>query len=44
VLAKMRLEHADAGFGVVENRRGERGVGAACREYVHEIVEAARAS
>src|SRR5580765_2399461 len=44
VLAEMRLQAADAGFGVVKDRGGERGVGAAGGEDLDEVVEAAGAA
>ena len=38
---QVMLETGDAGFGVVENRCGERRIRLAFREDVHEVVEAA---
>ena len=41
---QMLFERAHAGFGVMEDRRRERGVGAAHGEDVHEMIEAAGAA
>src|ERR1700694_2870042 len=41
VLAQMKLQRADARFGVVEDRRGERGVGATGGEHLDEMIETA---
>ena len=42
--AQVLFQRCDAGFGVVEDRRGERGVGGARGEDVDEVVEAAGAA
>src|SRR5258706_15795938 len=44
LLAKVPLQLGDAGVRVVENRRGERRVGVAPREYLAEMLEASRAA
>src|SRR5260370_452347 len=44
VIAQMKLEYSDAGFGVVEDRRGERGVGPTGGEHLDEMIETAGAA
>ena len=44
MVAEMLFERGHAGFRVVEDRRGEGGVGGALCEDVHEIVKSAGAA
>src|SRR5215468_10873580 len=39
--SQVMFQRADTGFGVVKNRRGQRGVGLACGEYVDEVLKTA---
>jgi hypothetical protein len=39
VLEQLTLERADAGFSIVEDRRGERGVGPTGGEHLDEMIE-----
>src|SRR6266487_2664627 len=44
MVLQMQFERPHARLGVVKDRRGERGVGAAGREHLHEMIEAAGAA
>ena len=44
MLAQMAFQRRHARLGVMKDRRGERGVGAAGREHVDEMLEAAGAA
>src|SRR5260221_12878818 len=44
VMLQVLLERPDAGFGVVKDRCGERGIGRASREDVDEVVRGAGAA